>query len=183
MRFFGSSPSLYGCALPPGPQGRPLPYAGAKPIELSGCGHVPGQRDRTRLSTGAQSAGVRGAGWDDNDEVRIIIVGANAMKQERCSARSGQDVYDGHYGAWQAALGALQRGLVAAQRCRFGLYADVERTSSPLQAMMGKQIRVADLEFGTAIGGILRKVGCDALAHWSSARWRLVRRVCLGGLP
>ncbi len=59
--------------------------AGARPIELSmGFGHVPGSPlILTRFIDTGRNMPVSAAQWSlDNDEVRLLLIGPNAMKQE-----------------------------------------------------------------------------------------------------
>ena len=73
--------------------------AGAKPIELSmGFGHVPGSPLLSaRLLDGGRVVPVSAAQWWlDNKEVRLVLIGPNALKQELLlrATRNGH-TYDG----------------------------------------------------------------------------------------
>ncbi len=73
--------------------------AGAKPIELSlGFGHVPGSPlILTRLIDTGRTVPVSAAQWWlDNQEVRLLLIGANATKQELLlRAKRNGYTYDG----------------------------------------------------------------------------------------
>ena len=72
---------------------------GAKPIELSvGFGHVPGSPlILTRLVDTGRNVPVSAAQWWlDNQEVRLLLIGSNAMKQELLlRAKRNGYTYDG----------------------------------------------------------------------------------------
>ena len=74
--------------------------AGARPIEVSlGFGHVPGSPlIATRLLAAGRNVPVSAAQWWlDNQEVRLILVGANALRQELLlRAKRNGHVYDGN---------------------------------------------------------------------------------------
>ena len=73
--------------------------AGARPIALSlGFGHVPGSPlILVRLTDGGRNVPVTAAQWWlDNQEVRTVLINANAMTQELLlHARRNGHVYDG----------------------------------------------------------------------------------------
>ena len=73
--------------------------AGDRPIEVAmGFGHVPGSPlILTRLLDAGRNVPVSAAQWWlDNREVRLILVGANAMRQELLlRARRNGHTYDG----------------------------------------------------------------------------------------
>ncbi|WP_310468659.1 hypothetical protein [Sphingomonas sp.] len=73
--------------------------AGTRPIEISlGFGHVPGSPlILTRLREGERTVPVSAAQWWlDNRDLRVLLVDANAMKQEALlHARRTGHFYDG----------------------------------------------------------------------------------------
>ena len=74
--------------------------AGARPIELSvGLGHVPGSPIlQTRLLDAGRNVPVSAAQWWlDDKEVRLLLIGPNALKQELLvrASRNGR-TYDGN---------------------------------------------------------------------------------------
>ena len=73
--------------------------AGARSLELSlGFGHVPGSPlILVRLRDAGRNVPVSAAQWWlDNQEVRLVLVGANALEQELLMrARRSGTVYDG----------------------------------------------------------------------------------------
>ncbi len=73
--------------------------AGARPIEVAlGFGHVPGSPlILARLLDAGRTVPVTAAQWWlDNQEVRVVLVGANALEQELLlRARRSGHVYDG----------------------------------------------------------------------------------------
>ena len=73
--------------------------AGARPIEVNvGFGHVPGSPlILTRLVDGGRVVPVTAAQWWlDDKEVRLLLIGPNALKQEALlRARRNGQTYDG----------------------------------------------------------------------------------------